>query len=103
MIATEEQVHTVLCGSPDRPLRLAGMGIPCYVLDDERRVLTKNGLTSALGMADRLDRLTSFVGGERLKPFVRADLEAWIQRPIRFRLSDFPMEESTRSATRQQS
>jgi hypothetical protein len=58
-------------GGPDKPLRLAGHELPCYVLPNETRLLALNGLQGAIGfpqgggrggmnkianLLDRLDR-----------------------------------------------
>lgn len=40
-------------GADDRPLRIGDLEIPCYVLEDERRVLTISGIMSAMNMAWR--------------------------------------------------
>ena len=37
-------------GSPDRPVRIVNLEIPCYVLADGRRVLVQRGLLSSLDM-----------------------------------------------------
>jgi hypothetical protein len=37
-------------GSDDHPIRLSGIEIPCYVLDDGRRVITHRGLQEAMTM-----------------------------------------------------
>src|SRR5690242_10882142 len=52
----------VAYGSPDRPLRIGEAEIPCYVLEDGRRVLSQRGLQAALGFSrsggkDRARRL----------------------------------------------
>lgn len=39
-------------GSPDRPLRLGSVEIPCYVLPGERRVLAQRGLQSGIGLSE---------------------------------------------------
>src|SRR5688572_23709534 len=41
----------VICGAPDRPLRIGGIEIPCYVLEGEKRVLVQRAIVSAMGMA----------------------------------------------------
>lgn len=80
----------VLCGSPDRPLRLANIEIPCYVLDDERRVLVQRGMMAALDMKQGTagrgvgDRLSKFVATKALRPFVTPELAEMITNPIRF-------------------
>lgn len=38
-------------GSEDNPLTIGGVRIPCYVLDDGRRVLTRQGLQVGIGMS----------------------------------------------------
>ena len=38
-------------GSPDRPLRIGDVEIPCYVLNDGMRVITHRGLQGSLNMA----------------------------------------------------
>src|SRR5207253_2839021 len=78
-------------GSPDRPLRISNMEIPCYVLDDGRRVLVQRGMVTALGMARGSsagtggDRLAKFTAGKALEPFVSEHLSTVTTRPIRFR------------------
>jgi len=77
-------------GSPDHPLRIGGTEIPCYVLEDETRVLSQRGLISGLGMkygsqAGGADRLVGFLTGKGISPFVSAELLALIENPIKFR------------------
>src|ERR1700730_11707624 len=62
-------------GSPDSPLRIGDIEIPCYVLADGRRVLVQKSLVVALGMSPGGsshggDRMAKFAGQERLKPFI---------------------------------
>jgi hypothetical protein len=63
-------------GSTDHPLRIGDLEIPCYVLDDGRRVLHQRGMVKALGMArggssrGGGDRLHYFVAGKALEPYV---------------------------------
>ncbi len=38
-------------GTPDRPLRIGHIEIPCYVLADGTRVLAQNGLLSGVGLS----------------------------------------------------
>lgn len=83
-----------LCGSPDKPLRIANVEIPCYVLDDENRtrVLVQRGVLTALGMRPGTggqkgvgDRLANFVATKALSGFVPPELGEMIANPIRFR------------------
>ena len=39
-------------GSPERPLRIGTIEIPCYVLMDGRRVLAQRGLQSGIGLSE---------------------------------------------------
>jgi hypothetical protein len=79
-------------GSPDRPLRIADLEVPCYVLDDERRVIVQGGVFKALGMSQGTgrkgegDRLTKFVTGKSLAPYVSSEMLEVIKNPIKFRV-----------------
>src|SRR5690606_25517328 len=79
-------------GSPDRPLRIGGLEIPCYVLDDGRRVLVQGGMIRALDMKQGTatkgggDRLSKFVATKALSPFVTPELVEVITKPILFRV-----------------
>lgn len=78
-------------GSPDRPLKIADLEIPCYVLDDGRSVITQGGMLLALKMSQGTatkgggDRLANFSSTKSIKPFVTDKLEAMITSPIKFR------------------
>jgi len=79
-------------GSPDHPLELGGLKIPCYVLDDGTRVLGQNQMITALGMSyggsggTGGDRLAKFVGQTRLEPYVQHALADRTANPIKFRV-----------------
>ena len=81
----------VIAGTPDRPLVLDDIEIPCYVLEDETRVLAQRGMVSGLGMArggsshGGGDRLAHFVCQKTLKPFVSKDLIAVTTGPLKFK------------------
>ena len=77
-------------GSPDHPLKIGDLEIPCYVLSDGRRVLHNRGLIGSLGMARGSsrgggDRLLNFVTGKALEPFISKDLAVVIEHPIKFK------------------
>ena len=85
------QILEATYGSPDRPLRIAGIEIPCYVLQDGRRVIVQAGLIKALdisqgtagrGAGDRIARLAATKG---LSRFVTKGLANLIRQPILFR------------------
>ncbi len=92
----EKDVPQAVCGSPDHPLRIGDgenvVEIPCYVLEDGKRVLYQRAMVEALAMsrgtggggAGGGDRLANFVTGNAIKRFMGNNLQLVIQ-PIRFR------------------
>jgi hypothetical protein len=86
-----DDVQRATHGSEDRPLRIGEIEIPCYVLSDERRVITQVGMVRALGMVRGGSshrggtRLAKFVDGDALKPFISEAIRAGTQKAIRFR------------------
>ena len=77
-------------GSVNHPLRVGDMEIPCYVLEDGRRVLSLSGMIKALGMSPGTagggegDRMAGFSSTKSISPFVSSDLAAMIKSPVRF-------------------
>jgi hypothetical protein len=89
---TEQPVQATH-GSPDHPLRLSGFEIPCYVLEDGRRVIIQQGLLKALDMSPggaskskEGNRLTKFINGKSISPFFIPELVEAISKPITIRL-----------------
>ena len=87
-----EDLPAAICGSVDRPLRIADTEIECYVLEDGRRVLSQGGFLQALGR-HRKARVRSYEGvpailqGVNIRPFISEEtLEK--SRPIMFRTPD---------------
>jgi P63C domain len=90
-----KQIVQATHGSIDRPLRIGNIEIPCYVLEDGRRVLVQQGLLKALdmspggsGVSRRTQsgtRLSKFIAGKSLQPFVNDSLVEAISNPIIFR------------------
>jgi P63C domain len=80
-------------GSPDRPLRIGEVEIPCYVLEDGRRVLAQKGMITALGMtpggsSHGQDRMVKFATQDRLKSFTSEKLKPGTLNPVEFRTPD---------------
>ena len=82
----------VIAGTPDHPLIIDDIEIPCYVLEDETRVLSKGGFLQALGRArtakaggkgESGDELPVFLQPNNLKPFISKELRV-ASIPIRF-------------------
>ena len=77
-------------GSSDRPLVIGELSLPCYVLEDGRRVLSLGGMIRALGMSiggggkGEGDRLGRFLGSNSISPYVSNELSSRIKTPIRF-------------------
>jgi len=75
-------------------LDLAGFKLPCYVLEDGRRVLSQSGMMSSLDMSaggegntgQGNDRLARFVIGKRISQFISEELSSAIREPLKFRL-----------------
>ena len=90
-VTIESSVKQAIYGSPDRPLKIGDLEIPCYVLEDGKRMLHQRGVVSALGMGrggsseGRGDRLAKFTSQDRLKEFVSKQLLEVTGKPIKFR------------------
>ena len=75
---------TVIAGTPDRPLVIGDIEIPCYVLEDETRVLSQGGFLTAIGRSrtpkagtgglSNVDELPFFLRAEQLKTFISNEL-----------------------------
>lgn len=78
-------------GSSDHPLKIGDIEIPCYVLEDGRRVLSLGSMVQALGMSiggaggRQGDRLVQFATGKLISPFISSDLLNRMENSIRFR------------------
>lgn len=85
-----DQAPSATFGAPDKPIRIADIEVPCYVLEDGRRVIPTNGMLDTLTMARGgamvrgMNRLELFVSRDRIKPFVSSALHERIRNPIKF-------------------
>lgn len=88
----DETLPKAVSGAEDRPIRIADIEVPCYVLDDGRRVIPTNGMLGTMQMARGgsmvrgMNRLELFVSRDRIKPYVSSELHNRIRHPIRFRI-----------------
>jgi len=86
-----EPVVQATHGSEDHPLTIGDIKIPCYVLEDGRRVLQQTGLIQSLNMSHGGsystggDRLAKFAAQGRLSSFVSSELIERTANPIRFK------------------
>ncbi|ALN73521.1 P63C domain-containing protein [Aureimonas sp. AU20] len=87
----EKALPRAVYGSSDHPLRVGDIDLPCYVLDDERRVLSASGVQTGMAIAQGgsmkkgLSRLELFIGGKIISSFVSNELRERVQNPILFR------------------
>lgn len=84
-------VPHVVCGAPDKPLRIGDTEIQCYVLDSGTRVLTQAGFLGALGRHRRANvrrgvhDVPPILQGAGLRPFITDEILKK-SRPITFTL-----------------
>ena len=79
-----------IAGAAERPLKIGDIEIPCYVLEDETRVLSQRGLQAGIGLSSGGSKQ---VGAPRMAEFVRVlerkgidtnNLAARLASPIKF-------------------
>ena len=83
----------VIAGEAESPLVIGDVELPCYVLEDETRVITQRGLFDAIGASRGGSRAENEFGAEIprfatqnwIKPFVGNELHLALKSPIRFR------------------
>jgi len=86
MIKTLETI----AGAADRPLKIGEIEIPCYVLEDETRVLSQRGLQSGIGLSPGgakkvgAPRMAEFIGLLEKKGIDSNNLSARLASPIKF-------------------
>ena len=83
----------VIAGAPDRPLVINSVEIPCYVLEDETRVLSQSGMFSGLGLArrglvktDTGAQLPRFAASKSINPHISSKLMSGLTSPILFKI-----------------
>lgn len=95
----EGALPRVICGSPDRPLRIADREIPCYVLEDGTRVLSQAGFLQALGRHPKASTrreeeelqngvvvaVPPLLQGQTIRPFISDEVLSK-SHPVTFRL-----------------
>jgi len=78
-------------GGPDRPIKIGDTQLPCYVLDDGRRVLSSVGMMDTLSIARGgamkrgMSRLELFISGKLIKPYISNDLYERVRNPVKFK------------------
>jgi hypothetical protein len=88
---TIQKLPSATHGSPDHPLRIGNIEIPCFVLDNGKRVITQAGMLSALAMSQGTatkgggDRMSNFISTKAISPFISNSLREMITNPMKFR------------------
>ena len=76
----------VIAGATDRPLVIGEIEIPCYVLEDETRVLSQRGVTAGIGLnPDAGFRMPQFMASRSIAEYVSEDSMPALKRPVRFK------------------
>ncbi len=65
-------------------LLISDISIPCFVLDDNRRVLSGRGITGAMALKGRGSGTARFATAKYLQPFLSDSLRHGIENPIQF-------------------
>lgn len=78
----------IIAGAPDRPLVISDIEIPCYVLEDETRVLVQRGLATGMGMSNPSGaQIGRFAVSKSISPFISNEMKVVLDNPIRFVIS----------------
>ena len=82
---TKDGPLKVVAGSPDRPLVIGSIEIPCYVLENEARVLVQRGVATGMGMSSGSGaRIGRFASAKNINSFLNNEIRAVIDNPIKF-------------------
>jgi hypothetical protein len=65
-------------------LKIGDVEIPCFVLDDGRRVISGRGMTAAIGMKGRGQGIARIAGHRMLEGLENSGLPVAIENPIKF-------------------
>ncbi len=90
----KQQPLKVIAGTPYNPLVIGEVEIPCYVLEDETRVLSQRGFQSSVGLSaggakkTGAPRMAEFVGNLEKKGININDLTARLISTIEFQPPD---------------
>ena len=82
----------VIAGAPDRPLVIGDIEIPCYVVENDVRVLSQRGMVAGLGLKSQggssgVDsKVPRFLTSNTLKSFISNDLLMLLSSPVLFTL-----------------
>ncbi len=81
-----EKTLKVIAGTPDKPIIIQDIEIPCYVLEDETRVLSQRGVTAGIGLNPEVGfRMPQLMASKSISPYVNNDLVSALKTPIIFK------------------
>ena len=88
----KEKILRATHGSPNKPLKIGKIEIPCYVLEDGTRILTQYGFYKAIGRSGKpakgrgssFENIAPFLALNNLKPFINKKLID-STKPIKFK------------------
>ena len=81
--------YKVIAHRADKPLKIGAIEIPCFVLENEERVLSARAVAQSVrgsrgGNPVDGDEMPEFAGQKWLRPFIHADLLMAMKSPIPF-------------------
>lgn len=86
-----ERILRATHGAADHPLKIGDVAIPCYVLEDGRRVIVQGSMITALDMAQGTasagttgDRLVKFASGKGVSTYIPDSVRSNLAKPIPF-------------------
>ena len=80
------QILEVIAGTPDKPLTFGDFEIPCYVLENEDRVVSQRGMTSGIGLNPGVGfRLPQLFSTKAMKPYISRMLQEQLENPVEFK------------------
>jgi len=80
-------IPSVEYGSDDRPLRIGGLELACYVLDDKAhtRVFSQRGMLEAIGLTNRGGELQRFIETSGISTHLLPESLHDLENPLSFR------------------
>ena len=81
--------YKVIAHRADKPLKIGEIEIPCFVLENEQRVLSQRGVATSIGGSEGSStsdaaEIPRFIRGKWLLPFIDEDLSMRLKSPIPF-------------------
>jgi hypothetical protein len=81
----DPNVRMAQYGDDDHPLILGGVGVLCYVLDNEERVLSQRGFFEALGLRSSGSAMERLIKHTRLDAYLPPETLDELRHPLRMR------------------